>query len=459
MLNVLNKGKQQLICALIVVILGCLTIFAGRAEASINIFSWGATTNIFTVSDDFSSDFYIDQSLSRYSLQDGKIYAENGSVSSRIVSQAIAYSTYNIGSANLTVSDSVPAGGRIVYFLSNDDGQTWTEAQLGKFVNFNAAGKTLRWSAVIARQSPDAPSPYIDSLSITYKYGYDSSLYQANDNQRISDLSTVANALSDFYSDYGTYPHVSTATAKTAWNELMTLLSRNRKGGSGNYPYLWTSVNDPLHDSDENATYDYEDLSSNEYILAATFQSEADYAAAGGLRGTYGNITCSYPTYCIGVVGGAFSGGGQVLGAYTTSGSTTSTTTTYSSLSPDGLNLEAMIAIPLNTLIGRQVFRFGNYSGMVSAIGTTTTGTTTNVSQNYNASANKSGTVAGASISKVAGVATGTAGSLALSLLLSGIVTFLYMGYTKTGLFKKRDAWAAIRNNLADKNKFNFANR
>ncbi len=69
------------------------------------------------------------------------------------------------------------------------------------------------------------------------------------------------------------------------------------------------------------------------------------------------------------------------------------------------------------------------------------------------------GRVAGVSIAKVAGVATGTAGSLAFSLLLSGIVTFLYMGYTKTGLFKKRDAWAAIRKNLADKNKFNFASR
>ena len=67
------------------------------------------------------------------------------------------------------------------------------------------------------------------------------------------------------------------------------------------------------------------------------------------------------------------------------------------------------------------------------------------------------GKVAGVSIAKVAGIATGTAGSLALSLFLSGIVTFLYMGYTKTGVFKKRDAWAAIRNNLADKDRFNFA--
>jgi hypothetical protein len=447
-----KKIKQLVICALIAAIFSYLTAFARMAEASINIFGGGMTTSDFTVSDDFSSDFYIDQPLSRYSLQDGKLYAENGSVSSRIISQAIAYSSYNIGSAKLVVSDYTPTGGRIVYFLSNDNGQTWTQAQLNVFVNFNSTGKTLRWSAVISRQSPDASSPLIDSLNITYKYGYDASLYEAYDNQRINDLSTVANALNDFYSDYGVYPHVSTATAATAWNELMTLLSRNRK--NGNYPYLDTPINDPLHDSDENITYSYDDLSSNEYVLTVTFQSEADYTAAGGFRGTYGNITCNYPTYCIGTVRGTFSGSNtsQVLGAYTTSDTTGSTTVSITRTNPSfpsvGLPLYSMIAAPLNNLIGRPVFKLGDYYETVNSTETTT-----------NVSAQKSGTVAGASISKVASVATGTTGSLALSLLLSGIVTFLYMGYTKTGLFKKRDAWAAIRNNLADKNKFNFAGR
>jgi len=69
------------------------------------------------------------------------------------------------------------------------------------------------------------------------------------------------------------------------------------------------------------------------------------------------------------------------------------------------------------------------------------------------------GKVAGASISKVAGVATGTAGSLAISLILSALITYSYMSYTKTGLFKKREALAIIKEHRLDKNRFNFVNR
>jgi uncharacterized repeat protein (TIGR01451 family) len=69
-----------------------------------------------------------------------------------------------------------------------------------------------------------------------------------------------------------------------------------------------------------------------------------------------------------------------------------------------------------------------------------------------------SGQVAGVSIAKVAGVATGTAGSLAMSLFLSALITCGYMNYTKTGLFRKREAWAVIKEHRLNKNKFNFAN-
>ncbi len=72
---------------------------------------------------------------------------------------------------------------------------------------------------------------------------------------------------------------------------------------------------------------------------------------------------------------------------------------------------------------------------------------------------NSTGTVAGASIAKVAGVATGTTGSLMLSLFLSALVTFVYMGYTKTGIFRQREAWAVVKKFRSDKNRFNFVNR
>jgi len=455
-----KKGDRPLIRVLIVAVLGYFILFARQTEASINILGGGATADVFsglfygttsanvlTVTDDFSSDYYIYAPLSQYKSQGGKIYAADGSVSSRVVSRQMGYFSYNIGSAKLEVSSYTPSGGTIVYFLSNDDGQTWAQAQPGYFVNFNASGKTLRWSAVIARSSSDAPSPYIDSITITIQYGYDSDLYRTNDNKRISDLSTVAGALSDFYADYGTYPHVGGESAASNWSELMTFLSRNRKGGLENYPYLWSPLNDPLHDSDENITYNYKDLSQNEYILTATFQSQDDYNSAGGFHGAYGGINCSYPTYCMGVINGTNPGSGsQVLGAYTTGNTIVSTTRTNSSWPSEGLPLYSMIAAPLNNLLGQPIFKLGDYYETITSTETTTPSATPNA-----------GTVAGASISKAAGVATGIKDSLMLSLILSTLVTLIYVGYTKTDLFKKREVRTIIKKGLSDKNRFNFA--
>jgi uncharacterized repeat protein (TIGR01451 family) len=74
-------------------------------------------------------------------------------------------------------------------------------------------------------------------------------------------------------------------------------------------------------------------------------------------------------------------------------------------------------------------------------------------------SVSKGGKVAGASISRVSGVPTGPIGSITFSLLLSALATYIYMIYTKTGLFQKREAWAVIRKFRSNKDKFNFANK
>ena len=68
------------------------------------------------------------------------------------------------------------------------------------------------------------------------------------------------------------------------------------------------------------------------------------------------------------------------------------------------------------------------------------------------------GQVAGVStVGRVAGVSTGTADSLALSLGLSALITLLYMAYTQTGIFKKREAWSVVKRHRSDKDRFNFA--
>ena len=98
------------------------------------------------------------------------------------------------------------------------------------------------------------------------------------------------------------------------------------------------------------------------------------------------------------------------------------------------------------------------------AAGTTSTLNTVRASANNGTGANAqlpisiiNGQVLGASITKIAGVATGTTDSLIFSLLFSTLVTLIYMGYTKTGIFKKRDAQSVVKKHLSDINRFNFA--
>jgi uncharacterized repeat protein (TIGR01451 family) len=65
--------------------------------------------------------------------------------------------------------------------------------------------------------------------------------------------------------------------------------------------------------------------------------------------------------------------------------------------------------------------------------------------------------VAGTSIAKIAGVATGTTDSLIISLFLGLLATYVYAGYTKTDIFKKKEVLSIVKKFRSDKNRFNFA--
>ncbi len=57
----------------------------------------------------------------------------------------------------------------------------------------------------------------------------------------------------------------------------------------------------------------------------------------------------------------------------------------------------------------------------------------------------------------VSTVKTGPAGNILIALLASGLVTFGYMRYTGTALFRKRDALAATRRSTSNRARLNFA--
>ncbi len=398
----------------------------------------------FSFSDNFSGDFNIDKNLSNYKFASGTMAAADNSISSQVISSLLLNTSYNIGSAELEVSESFPADGRIVYYLSNDNGNTWVQAQKNVFVNFSSFGKQARWSAVIARADNNTASPEIHSIKITVRES-DSALSASNDSRRISDLSTVASAISDFYTDYGVYPHVDGVTSEFRWKELTTLLSRNRNGGKDSSPYLHSPVNDPLNYLD-NRSYDYKDISPNDYVLAAGLETPGNIALETDIDGSSSGIDCNDPVYCIGVLrnAGGFNqnSSGMVLGA---------STSIYGTSMSD-LN-SSVPAYDLNNMIGRPIFRRGIVSKTDFAVQTQKS----NITAISNHPGNNNSRVAGASIAKAAGTATGTTGSLLLSAAISLMISLLYMAYTQTGLFKKREIQDIITKQHSDKNRFNFA--
>ncbi len=123
----------------------------------------------FSFSDNLSGNYNIDTARSNYKFTNGMISAPDNVISASVVSVPLINTYYNIGSARLEVSDYSPAGGRIVYFISNNNGNTWVETTKNVFVNFSSLGTSTRWMAVIARANINSASPEIHSIKLTVR--------------------------------------------------------------------------------------------------------------------------------------------------------------------------------------------------------------------------------------------------------------------------------------------------
>lgn len=148
--------KNKLIS--IFIIAGFLFIGAVTANAD----------QVFLFSDDLSAQFDIDQSQTTAKFALGRFYTADGSVSSAVASKMVANPFRAIISARLDVSQSLPSGTRIIYYLSNNNGFRWMQVNPGFTYAFDSAGNELKWKAVITRESPLIASAYIDSVNITY---------------------------------------------------------------------------------------------------------------------------------------------------------------------------------------------------------------------------------------------------------------------------------------------------
>ncbi|MBI2062462.1 MAG: hypothetical protein HYT64_02120 [Candidatus Yanofskybacteria bacterium] len=123
---------------------------------------------VFAYSDDLSSNFNLDMGQTRAKISSGMAFTADNSVSSDITSGVVANPSRAIVSARLDVSARVPSNTRIIYYISNNNGQRWMQINPGYTYSFDSIGNQLRLKAVITRDSIIVESASIDSIYLAY---------------------------------------------------------------------------------------------------------------------------------------------------------------------------------------------------------------------------------------------------------------------------------------------------
>ncbi|KKS13734.1 MAG: hypothetical protein UU70_C0010G0005 [Candidatus Yanofskybacteria bacterium GW2011_GWA1_41_6] len=123
---------------------------------------------VFAFSEDLTSNYNLDMGQTGAKISGGRAFTADDSVSSGITSDVIANPSKAIISARLDVSDDIPSNTRIIYYISNNNGQRWMQVNPGYTYSFDSVGNQLRWKAVIAKESLLVGSAYIDSVYLAY---------------------------------------------------------------------------------------------------------------------------------------------------------------------------------------------------------------------------------------------------------------------------------------------------
>jgi hypothetical protein len=131
-------------------------------------FSVSAFTS--TITDDLSNP-RVDFSQPSAKFYDGRATIIDRSAGSQLVSVVIASPGQNISSARISAIGYVPNGTSIKFYLSNDNGINWIQANTDTDITFTRAGQDLRWKAFLTRQYSFSEAPYLDSVTVTYTTG------------------------------------------------------------------------------------------------------------------------------------------------------------------------------------------------------------------------------------------------------------------------------------------------
>lgn len=257
----------------------------------------------FVFTEEFDSTSKIFSSFSRVDIREGKLFTANDATSSRVESKLVKKTSYDITKAVLNATFSVPVtGGEIVFYLSNNDGETWEWARPGLIHDFKSQGRELAWAAEITRPSTSHQSPFIESLAINFSEGGDK-LKDKGDSKRISELRKVSSALNAYFKKHGDYPYVNGGDGRVRWTELGSALTK--KDGK-NKSAIKTMPEPVLSINNEKIYYDYArftDLNGQKgFILAVVLENPNNKNLKKDYDGALSYINCNDPVYCL--VGG-----------------------------------------------------------------------------------------------------------------------------------------------------------
>ena len=148
--------KPQYFAILFILMAMVFTILPAKAD------------QIFSYFDDLSSNFNLDMGQTGAKISGGRAFTADDSVSSSITSDIITNPSKAIISARLDVSAGTSSNTRIIYYISNNNGQRWMQVNPGYTYLFDSVGNQLRWKAVITRESLLIRSAYIESVYLAY---------------------------------------------------------------------------------------------------------------------------------------------------------------------------------------------------------------------------------------------------------------------------------------------------
>ncbi len=211
---------------------------------------------IVAYSDDLSSNYNLDMSQTGAKISGGRALTADDSVSSGITSNVIANPSKAIISARLDVSAGVPSNTRIIYYISNNNGQRWMQVNPGYTYSFDSVGNQLRWKAVITRESLLVGSAYIESVYLAYTVSdtitvnqnniYTNSSYNSYSVLSGGDVNSyVCNALALVGLGCGVASpasYVSSTQTNTYASAIATTANTNTSNSSGNNSGLTAAI-------------------------------------------------------------------------------------------------------------------------------------------------------------------------------------------------------------------------